>query len=103
MRVFDSGAKRDSDTEKEDYIESISWLTLRRLAFYMKSKEKLYGRGNWQKGIPIEEYEKSMMRHLQKYFCKKYYDIDIEPGVDHLAAALFNLQGLIHEQEKLKY
>jgi hypothetical protein len=101
-REFSSGAVRDVDTSKEDYIESISWITMRRYAFYMKSMEDRYGRGNWIKGIPIEEYEKSMMRHIQKYLSNKYYGTDIEPEVDHLSAAMFNLQGIIHEEEKLK-
>jgi dATP/dGTP diphosphohydrolase len=101
-REFLSGAIRDSDENKEDYIESISWLTMKRYAFYMKKQEVKYGRGNWKKGIPIEEYEKSLMRHLQKYLVNKYDDGEEELDIDHLAAALFNLQGLIHEEEKLK-
>lgn len=99
---FDTGAKR-SIAGKEDYIESISWLALKRYAEYMDESAKRYGRGNWIKGIPLESYEKSLIRHLQKYICKKYYGIDLEPGVDHEAAILFNIQGLIHEQEKTKY
>lgn len=101
-REFDTGALRESDEGKEDYVESVSWLTMRRFALYMKSNEMKYGRGNWKKGIPIEEYEKSLMRHLQKYLANKYDGANLEPDVDHLAAALFNLSGLIHEQEKQK-
>ena len=67
----------------------------------MKAQEVKYGRGNWKKGIPIEEYEKSLMRHLQKYLVNKYDGSNDEPDVDHLSAAMFNLQGLIHEIEKL--
>ncbi len=100
MREWSTGAVRDSDNTKEDYIESISWLTLMRYAYYMKAQESRYGRGNWIKGIPEEEYEKSLMRHIQKYIANKYYSANLEPEVDHLSAALFNLQGLIHEQEK---
>lgn len=102
VRSFTTGAIRDVDDDKEDYIESISWLTMKRYAHYMKKQEKKYGRGNWRKGIPIEEYEKSLIRHLQKYISKKYYEIDTEPDFDHLSAMLFNLQGLIHEEEKIK-
>jgi len=99
-RVFDTGANRDIEDEKEDYIESISWLTLRRYALYMGKMSKKYGKGNWIKGIPMDSYERSLIRHIQKYISNKYYKTKIEPDVDHLSAALFNLQGLIHEEEK---
>jgi hypothetical protein len=99
MRKFNTGSVRDSDEGKEDYIESISWLTLKRYAQYMKRQEKKYGRGNWLKGIPKESYEQSLLRHIQKYISNKYYGTKVEPDVDHLAASLFNLQGLIHEEE----
>lgn len=102
VRKFATGAVRDVDTDKEDYIESISWISLKRYAKYMKKQESKYGRGNWIKGIPIEEYEKSLLRHIQKYISNKYYGTKIESETDHLSAAMFNLQGLIHEEEKLK-
>lgn len=102
MEKFDSGAVRDSQESKEDYIESISWLTLRRYAFHMKQNENKYGRGNWKKGIPQKSYETSLLRHIQKYLVNKYDNANLEPNEDHLSAALFNLQGLIHEQEKEK-
>lgn len=97
--VFSTGAVRDSG-EKEDYVETISYLALQRFAAYMTSKQATYGKGNWRKGIPIESYEKSLMRHLQKYFANKYDGASLEPQEDHLSAALFNLQGLLHEEEK---
>lgn len=100
--VFSTGAVRDTNSSKEDYIESISWLTLRRFAQYMSSKAAVYGRGNWAKGIPIDSYEQSLLRHIQKYLANKYYNAGLEPNEDHLAAAMFNLQGIIHEEEKLK-
>jgi hypothetical protein len=96
---FKSGAVRDSQENKEDYIESISWLTMRRYAQYMTKMASKYGRGNWIKGIPKENYEQSLLRHIQKYISAKYYGVDVEPNYDHLSAALFNLQGLIHEEE----
>lgn len=100
--TFESGAKRIV-SGKEDYVESISWLSLRRYAQYMDEMAKRYGRGNWAKGIPVESYEGAIIRHFQKYIAKKYYGIDIEPNVDHEAAMLFNIQGLMHEQEKAKF
>lgn len=101
MKHFKTGSVRDDQHDKEDYIESISWLTLKRYAQYMTKMSSKYGRGNWIKGIPIESYEQSLLRHIQKYLSNKYYGTNIEPEVDHLSATLFNLQGLIHEEEKL--
>jgi hypothetical protein len=101
MREFETGAKRDSD-DKEDYVETISYLALKRFAEYMTKMASKYGRGNWRKGIPIESYEQSLMRHLQKYLANKYDNAGLEVDVDHLSAALFNLQGLLHEEEKNK-
>ena len=101
-RQFSTGAVRDVDTDKENYVESLSWLALRRFAKYMKKASSKYGEGNWIKGIPLEEYEKSLMRHIQKYFANKYNGANLEPECDHLSAALFNLQGILHEEEKLK-
>jgi hypothetical protein len=97
--VFATGAVRDSG-DKEDYVETISYTALQRFATYMTSKKKIYGEGNWRKGIPIESYEKSLMRHLQKYLANKYDGANLEPETDHLAAAFFNLQGVMHEEER---
>jgi hypothetical protein len=100
---FPSGAIRDSQENKENYIESISWLTLRRYALYMKKVSAKYGENNWIRGIPSSSYEQSLLRHIQKYLSAKYYGVDVEPDCDHLSAALFNLQGLIHGEEIDKY
>lgn len=102
LTKFETGAVRDISTGKEDYIESISWLALRAFAKYMTSKASVYGSGNWIKGIPVESYERSLIRHFQKYIANKYYNAGLEPDEDHLSGMLFNLQGLLHEREKLK-
>jgi len=99
---FPSGAVRDSQEGKEQYVESISWTALRRYAQYMTSTASRYGAGNWRKGIPIESYEDSAMRHIQKYLVNKYEGGSLEPEVDHLAAVLFNVLGIMHEQERQK-
>lgn len=100
LTKFESGAVRDTEGGKEDYVETLSYGVLKRYAEYMTSKQKLYGKGNWKKGIPIESYEKSLMRHIQKYFANKYENANLEPEVDHLAAAMFNLQGIMFEELK---
>lgn len=99
-RKFKTGAMRDTDLGKEDYVECLSWTALLRFGKYMKTQEKKYPPGNWRKGIPLEEYEKSLMRHLHKYFINKYENGTLELDIDHLGAAMFNLQGIMHEQAK---
>lgn len=97
---YESGAIRDTSDNKEDYIETISFLALRKYAKYMTSKQSTYGAGNWRKGIPIESYEKSLFRHIQKYLANKYDNANLEPEEDHLCAMVFNIFGILHEQEK---
>lgn len=103
-RSFNTGAIRNNDINKENYLGSTSWLALKRYSLFQTNacKKHKYPGDNWKKGIPIEEYEKSLIRHLQKYFANKYDGADDEPYDDHLSAAWFNLQGIIHEEEKLK-
>ncbi len=102
IREFSTGAIRDNEDGKEDYIETISWTAFKRFAKYMTSKKSRYGSGNFKKGIPIESYEKSLVRHLQKYLANKYEGGTIEKDEDHLSAMLFNIFGIIHEEGRPK-
>jgi hypothetical protein len=99
---FVTGAIRDSQEGKEDYIETISWTAFKRYAQYMTGKKKKYGAGNFKKGIPVESYEQSLVRHLQKYLSNKYEEGDTEKEEDHLSAMLFNVFGIMHEEERKK-
>ena len=100
VRKFTTGAIRDLDDTKEDYIETISWIAMRRYAQYMTGKKSKYGAGNFKKGIPVESYEQSLVRHVQKYLANKYEGQDIEKQEDHLSAILFNVFGIIHEEQR---
>lgn len=100
IRKFASGAVRDSENDKEDYIETISWTAFRRYAQYMTGKKSKYGAGNFKKGIDIESYERSLVRHLQKYLANKYEGQSVEKEEDHLSAILFNTFGIIHEEQR---
>ena len=98
-RTFETGAVRDSDTDKSDFIETISWTALNRYAKYMTGKKKKYGEGNFKKGIPIKSYEESLLRHVDKYLRNKHELGDDEASEDHLSAMVFNIFGIMHEQE----
>lgn len=100
MKIFSSGGKRDGDENKEDYIETISWTAFRRYAKYMTSKKKKYGSGNFKKGLPIDYYERALVRHLQKYIVNKYEQGKDEKEEDHLSAIVFNALGIMHEEER---
>lgn len=102
ITTFDTGAIRDSQEGKEDYIETISWSAFKRFAQYMTGKKAKYGAGNFKKGIPIENYEQSMLRHVQKYLENKYEGGTVEKEEDHLSAILFNVFGIMHEELRAK-
>ena len=102
VHTFKTGAIRDSQEGKEDYIETISWTAMKRYAQYMTGKKAKYGAGNFKKGIDIESYESSLLRHVQKYLANKYEGGNIEKEEDHLSAILFNAFGIIHEEERIK-
>jgi hypothetical protein len=100
IRKFKSGAIRDNEDQKEDYIETISWSAMKRYAKFMTAMKSKYGEGNFKKGIPIDAYERSLLRHIQKYLENKYEGGQVEKELDHLSAILFNCFGIIHEEQR---
>lgn len=102
VRKFSTGAIRDNDEGKVDFIETISWTALNRYAQYMTGKKKKYGEGNFKKGITIKSYEESLVRHLHKYLTNKYEHGNNEKEEDHLSAIVFNTLGIMHEEEMQK-
>ncbi len=100
--TFLTGAMRDSQEGKPDFVSTISWTAFNRYARYMTKQAEKYGGGTFKKGIPVESYEKSLVRHIDKYMRNKYESGSDELEVDHLCAILFNVFGLIHEEEQVK-
>ena len=108
-RKFDTGATRDQDTTKLDYEGFLSPLALTRFAAYMhehrvQSDGTLRGSDNWQKGIPLESYMKSMWRHLITVWGhhREVPTADCESQEDALCGVIFNAQGYLHEIMKAK-
>lgn len=99
---FETGAIRDTQEGKIDFTETISFTAHNRYAKYMTGKKIKYGAGNFKKGIPIDSYEKSLLRHIDKYFRNKYEGGNDEPLEDHLSAMRFNIDGIMHEEEMAK-
>lgn len=70
----------------------ISPYALMRVGEHMRKGAEKYGEHNWEKGIPNSVCLASATRHILKY----------EAGYtdeDHLAAAVFNIMAMIHNEE----
>ena len=103
-RTFDTGANRDSDEGKLDYESYLSPLVLQRYAEYMHKHNQM-GDGtrregdNWQKGMPLNVYMKSMWRHFMEVW-KYHRSVNcflIKSLEDALCGVLFNASGYLHE------
>jgi hypothetical protein len=114
VREFPTGATRDDDDEKLDFEGFISPAVLVRYGEYMhkhrmQSDDKLRPSDNWQKGIPIPEYAKSLVRHVVYLWRDHRVAMTSVPEKKHfsvmeeiLCAIMFNTIGWLHELLKLK-
>lgn len=91
-RVFDTGAKRDSDEDKP-YVHNLLGYTRLRFGYLTRKGALKYGDGNFLKGFPKESSLASLDRHLAKY-------IDGDRSEDHLASIIFNAQLVMLEEKK---
>lgn len=113
MREFETGATRDNETDKLDYEGFLSPVVLRRFAEYMH-KHRVQADGtlrdsdNWQKGMPLDVYMKSMFRHFMDVWRihrdnalpgRTDPDIELEEA---LCALLFNVMGYLYETLKCR-
>jgi hypothetical protein len=110
VRKFDTGATRNDDTEELDYEAYLSPLVLERYARYMahhavqSDGQKRTG-DNWQKGIPITSYIKSLIRHtMDLWFHHRGHPkkARVEDPQDALCAIIFNASGYLYELLKEK-
>lgn len=108
VREFSTGATRTSEAGKLDFEGFLSPLALERFAQYMhrhriQADGTLRDSANWQKGIPLDSYMKSMWRHFFEVWTihrGNGGDVEIEEA---LAALFFNVQGYLHETLKKKF
>jgi hypothetical protein len=112
MRTFQTGATRNADTGKPDYEGFLSPLALEEFGKYMLSHQiqadgSLRASDNWQKGIPLTAYMKSLWRHLMAVWMlhRGYTVPNDEQGrpvtlKTALSATIFNAQGYLHEVVK---
>jgi hypothetical protein len=103
IRTFETGATRDSDQDKFDFDGFLSPSVIKRYAEYMhkhryQADGTLRSSDNWKKGIPIEQYMKSMWRHFfDVWTLYSKGDIKTEVAEEALCALLFNVSGMLHE------
>jgi hypothetical protein len=114
VRHFDTGATRDTDAGKYAYEGFICPFVLTRFAEYMnkhrvQSDGSLRAADNWQKGIPVEAYKDSLVRHVIDAWRvfrgetpKPRKELDPQDLEELLCAIMFNSMGLLHEILKEK-
>lgn len=91
---FTTGSVRDTRDGKGRY-DLLSPLALRRLVTHLENGAKKYGDRNWEKGQPQSRYLDSALRHLFRY-------LEGLRDEDHLAAAAWNVQAMIHNEEAIE-
>lgn len=91
-RVFDTGSKRDDDSDKPLVNHLTAYLRL-RFGYLLRLGANKYGKNNWQKGQPTETALESLHRHLAKY------EIG-DRSEDHLSAIIFNVQLIMKNEEQ---
>ena len=107
IRKFASGATRDTSVGKYDYEGFYSPIVVERFAEYMHKHRKqsdgsLRDSDNWQKGIPLNAYMKSLWRHFMDLWLE-HRGYASKDGIEEaLCALLFNIQGYLYEYLKNK-
>jgi hypothetical protein len=108
FRKFETGATRDTELGKHDPEGFLSPLVIDRFDEYMH-KNRLQKDGtlrdsdNWQKGIPLSVYMKSLWRHFLEVW-KWHRGLKTRECIeDALCALIFNAQGMLHEILKRRH
>ncbi len=103
IREFESGATRNSEEGKLDYEGFLSPLVLRRYAEYLHAHRRLEDgtmrdSDNWQRGMPLDVYMKSMWRHFMDLWTVHRGGQEINRAREvALCAIIFNASGYLHE------
>jgi len=101
-RVFEAGASRNSDEGKLDFEGFLSPTVLKAFAEYMHQNRflesgEMRDSDNWQKGIPVDAYMKSMWRHFFDTWNRHRGIETPETQRQNLCGLLFNVMGMLHE------
>jgi len=91
-RVFDSGSKREDDSNKPLTINLTAYARL-RYGYHMRKNVGKYSKDNWELGQPDVILLESLDRHL----CQHIIGDRTE---DHLSAIIFGVVMLMQNEEK---
>lgn len=91
---FDTGSRRDTREGKGRY-DLISPIFLERFAKHLENGAAKYGDRNWELGQPVMRYFDSAVRHLYKW-------LEGHRDEDHLSAAAWNVQCIMHTLEMIE-
>ncbi len=111
---FTTGATRSTDANKVDYEGHINPEVLAIYGDYMNRHRvqrdgQLRQSDNWQKGIPLYRYVKSLIRHTFEFWRMWRGTTVLNPDnnklftfQDVLCAILFNVMGIMYEMQRAK-
>lgn len=105
MRQFDTGANRDKNDNKINYMGHISPLVTHRYCQYMHECRNLpdgtrRDAENWKLGMPPKVWLESLVRHMEdvKLIADGHPHVATTPDMEKaLCAVLFNAQGLLYQ------
>lgn len=105
IRRFETGATRNNDENQLDFEGFLSPAVLKAFAEYMHRNRRqadgsIRSSDNWQNGIPLDSYMKSLLRHVMDLWM---IHRGLPPREDFDAAVggiLFNAMGYWHETLK---
>jgi hypothetical protein len=104
VRKFDTGATRDTEDGKLDYEGFFAPQVVRRFAQYMHEHRfqkdgSIRDSDNWQKGITLTAYMKSLWRHfIDVWLHHRGRSTEAEEALeDALCGILFNTMGYLFE------
>lgn len=89
---FETGAVRESKSNKP-FVHNLKGYTRLRFGYHMNLGARQHGDSNWELGLPTNSYLESLDRHLAQY-------LNGDRSIDHLSSALFNLQGIMINEQK---
>jgi hypothetical protein len=105
VRLFESGATRDTEDGKLDFEAYLSPLVLLRYAEYMqlhqtRSDGTQRAGDDWQQGMPTDVYMKSLMRHVLDLWLlhREHNGVASNDIQTVLCAVIFNAMGLLFNE-----